>query len=128
MNFYIARTIEADFDDAVSRAIAALKSEGFGVLTDIDVAGTLKQKIGVDWRPYRILGACNPSLALKALTAEDKVGVMLPCNVIVQALEDGRVEIAAIDPRAAMAQIGNPALVALASEVAELLGRAVRGA
>jgi uncharacterized protein (DUF302 family) len=128
MSYYIARTIEAAFDDAVSRTISAVKTEGFGVLSDIDVARTLKEKIGADWRPYRILGACNPSLALKALTAEDKVGVMLPCNVIVQALENGRAEIAAIDPRAAMERTESPALAALATEVAERLTRAVMAA
>ncbi len=128
MNYYIARTIEAEFSEAVSRVTDALKNEGFGVLTDIDVAATLKQKVGAEFRPYRILGACNPALALKALTAEDKVGVMLPCNVIVQALENGHAEIAAIDPRAAMERIGNPALAALASEVAERLARAVTAA
>jgi len=128
MKYYIARRIETGFDDAVSRVTAALKNEGFGVLTDIDVAATLKGKIGVEFRPYRILGACNPSLAHKALSAEDKVGVMLPCNVIVQAVEGGKIEIAAIDPRAAMERIGNPALSALAAEVAERLSRAVDAA
>jgi uncharacterized protein (DUF302 family) len=128
MKYYIARRIETGFDDAVSRVTAALKNEGFGVLTDIDVAATLKGKIGVEFRPYRILGACNPSLAHKALSAEDKVGVMLPCNVIVQAIEGGTTEIAAIDPRAAMERIGNPALSALATEVAERLTRAIDAA
>ena len=128
MLYYIARRIETGFDDAVSRVTAALKNEGFGVLTDIDVAATLKGKIGVEFRPYRILGACNPSLAHKALSAEDKVGVMLPCNVIVQAIEGGTTEIAAIDPRAAMERIGNPALSALATEVAERLTRAIDAA
>jgi uncharacterized protein (DUF302 family) len=128
MTYYIARKFEAGFDEAIARVTAALKDEGFGVLSDIDVAATLKQKLGADFRPYRILGACNPPLAHKALTTEDKVGVMLPCNVIVQALDHGKVEVAAIDPRAAMERIGNPALAELATEVAERLSRAVNAA
>jgi uncharacterized protein (DUF302 family) len=105
--------------------IAALKAEGFGVLTDIDIAATLKQKLGVEFRKYRILGACNPPLALKALSAEDKIGVMLPCNVIVQERAEGGVELAAIDPRAAMQRVGNPALATVAEEVAKRLARAL---
>ena len=106
MKYYIARTIGAGFDETVANVVNALKKEGFGVLTEIDVASTLKQKLGVDFRKYRILGACNPPLAHKALTTEDKIGVMLPCNVIVQEVGPERVEIAAIDPRAAMEELG----------------------
>jgi uncharacterized protein (DUF302 family) len=120
-----ARIIESGFDKAVARVVDALKGEGFGVLTDIDVAATMKQKLGIEFRPYRILGACNPPLAHKALTAEDKVGVMLPCNVIVQEAGAGKVEVAAIDPRAAMERAGNPALTDLANEVADKLTRVV---
>jgi uncharacterized protein (DUF302 family) len=105
----------------VERAIAALKAHGFGVLTDIDIKQTLKQKLGVDFRQYRILGACNPPLAHRALNAEDKVGTMLPCNLIVQDLGSGRVEVAAIDPRAGMQQVANPELTVIASEVATKL-------
>jgi uncharacterized protein (DUF302 family) len=126
MNYYLLREVALDFDAAAARLVEALKAEGFGVLTDIDIAATLKQKLGVDFRKYRILGACNPPLALKALTAEDKIGVMLPCNVIVQERMQGGVELAAIDPRAAMRQVGNPALAAVAEDVAERLGRALQ--
>ena len=126
MNYYLSRSVSLDFDAAVAKTIEALKAEGFGVLTDIDIAATLKQKLGVEFRKYRILGACNPPLALKALSAEDKIGVMLPCNVIVQERAEGGVELAAIDPRAAMQRVGNPALVAVAEEVAERLARALQ--
>jgi len=125
MNDYVSRSVSLDFDTAVAKTIAALKAEGFGVLTDIDIAATLKQKLGVEFRKYRILGACNPPLALKALSAEDKIGVMLPCNVIVQERAEGGVELAAIDPRAAMQRVGNPALAAVAEDVAERLARAL---
>ena len=125
MSYYISRTIESGFDGAVTRVVDALKREGFGVLTDIDVASTMKQKLGVAFRPYRILGACNPALAHKALSTDDKVGVMLPCKVIVQEAGAGKIEVAAIDPRAAMERVGNPALADLAREVAEKLTRAV---
>jgi uncharacterized protein (DUF302 family) len=128
MDYYIARIVTAGFDDTLTRTVAALKKEGFGVLTEIDVAATLKEKLGIDFRRYRILGACNPPLANKALTAEDKIGVMLPCNVIVQELGSGQTEIAAIDPRAAMERVGNPALGAIAAEVAEKLTRVVESA
>jgi uncharacterized protein (DUF302 family) len=126
MNYYIARVVAAGFDETVARIVAALKQEGFGVLTDIDVAATMKQKLGVEFRAYRILGACNPPLAHKALSAEDKIGVMLPCNVIVQDAGAGKTEVAAIDPRAAMERIGNPALSELAGEVAQRLARVLK--
>jgi len=126
MNYYISRIVEADFDATIARVVEALKKEGFGVLTDIDVTATMKQKLGFDFRKYRILGACNPPLAHKALSAEDKIGVMLPCNVVVQEADAGRVEVAAIDPRAAMERVGNPALAEIAGQVAEKLGRVVR--
>ena len=125
MGYYFSKTIDGGFDAVVDRAIAALKLEGFGVLTDIDVRKTLKDKIGADFHPYRILGACNPTLALKALTAEDKIGTMLPCNVIVQDLGDGHIEVAAVNPLVAMEKVGNPALAAIAVDVAGKLERAV---
>jgi uncharacterized protein (DUF302 family) len=97
MSFYIAKTVQGPFDATVEKVTAALKEEGFGVLTDIDVRSTLKTKLDIDWRPYRILGACNPQLAHRALQSDDKIGVMLPCNVIVQELTNGAVEVATIE-------------------------------
>ncbi|HYA73378.1 MAG TPA: DUF302 domain-containing protein [Roseiarcus sp.] len=126
MNYYISRVVEAGFDETLAKVVDALKQEGFGVLTEIDVSSTLKRKLGVDFRKYRILGACNPPLAHKALTAEDKIGVMLPCNVVVQEAGAGKTEVAAIDPRAAMERVGNLALAEIADQVAEKLGRVVR--
>ena len=121
MSFYIAKTIEGPFDTAIDKVTAALKEEGFGVLTDIDFRATLKAKLGADWRAYRILGACNPPLAHRALQAEDKIGTMLPCNVIVQDLGNGQVEVAAIDPAASMERIGKQELTELARSVREKL-------
>lgn len=125
VSYYFARTIEASFEDAVSRTREALKAEGFGVITEIDVRKTLKTKIDVDFRPYLILGACNPAMAYEALQVEDKVGTMLPCNVVVQQLAEGHVEVAAIDPVASMQAIRNPALTAKAAEVAAKLESAL---
>jgi uncharacterized protein (DUF302 family) len=117
MSYYFSKVLSVRFDEAVDRVIQTLKSQGFGVITEIDVTETLKTKIGVDFRPYRILGACNPTLAYEALKLEDKVGTMLPCNVIVQELGPGRIEVAAIDPVASMAAIDNPALLEKAAIV-----------
>jgi uncharacterized protein (DUF302 family) len=117
MNYTFDRKIAGTFNDVVERTIAALKREGFGVLTDIDVSATMKAKLGVEFRPYRILGACNPPLAHQALQAEDKIGAMLPCNVIVQE-KAGGIEVSAVDPLAGMERIGNPELSGIASEVA----------
>jgi uncharacterized protein (DUF302 family) len=110
MHYYFSKVLDCGFDEAIARATDALKSEGFGVLTDIDVKATLKKKIDVDFRPYRILGACNPKLAHEALTLEDKIGTMLPCNVVVQDAGGGKTEVAAIDPVASMAAVDNPKL------------------
>ena len=121
MSYYFAKTISASFDDAVSRTREALKAEGFGVITEIDVQKTLKTKIDVEFRPYLILGACNPAMAHQALEVEDKVGAMLPCNVVVQERAQGSVEIAAIDPVESMQAIGNSALTEKAAEVATKL-------
>jgi len=125
MTYHISRIIDGGFDDAVTRVTEALKAEGFGVLTQIDIAATLKAKLGKDFRPYRILGACNPALAFEALGAEDHVGVMLPCNVIVQQREEGRIEVSAIDPSAPMRAIGNPALNGIAETVRDKLKKVV---
>ena len=110
MSYYFAKTLSLEFHAAVRRVTEALKAEGFGVLTEIDVKDTLKKKINVEFRDYRILGACNPSLAYEALQVEDKVGTMLPCNVVVQDVGGGRTEVAAIDPVASMQAIENPRL------------------
>lgn len=125
MTYYVSTTLQAPFEEAVARARDALAAEGFGVVSEIDLAGTLRAKLGVERRPYLILGACNPSLAHQALELEDKVGLMLPCNVIVQDLGAGRCEIAAIDPAAAMAAIENAQLKAKAAEVGDKLRAAI---
>lgn len=125
MSYHFSKTLDVPFDAAVAKTTEALKREGFGVLTDIDVQNTLKQKIGADFRKYRILGACNPGLALRALQAEDKIGTMLPCNVIVQEHADGKVEVSAIDPIASMAAVSNPALAAVGMEVQGKLRRVI---
>jgi uncharacterized protein (DUF302 family) len=127
MSYYFNKTLAIAFDEAVERVKAELKKEGFGVLTEIDVRKTLKDKIGVDFRPYRILGACNPTYAYKALMAEDKIGTMLPCSVIVQELAPSQVEVAAIDPLASMAAVKNEDLGAIGLEVREKLKRVVYG-
>jgi len=125
VSYYIAKTLVAGFDEAVDLVTEALKREGFGVLTEIDVQATLKEKLGVNFRPYRILGACNPPFAHRALELEDKIGLMLPCNVIVQDAGGGRVEVAAIDPIASMQAVNNPALADVGVEVRAKMARAI---
>jgi uncharacterized protein (DUF302 family) len=125
MSYTIDRTLTGAFGDIVERTVAALKKGGFGVLTDIDVQATLKAKLGAEFRPYRILGACNPPLAKSALELEDKIGVMLPCNVIVQERAPGSIEVSAVNPLASMERTGNAKLKAIATEVARKLERAV---
>jgi len=120
MAYYFAKSIDVPFDQAIEKVTDALKSHGFGVLTKIDVRTTLKEKIGAEFRPYLILGACNPNLAYQALQTEDKIGTMLPCNVIVQQV-DGKVEVAAIDPVASMQAIQNKSLGPIANDVRERL-------
>lgn len=125
MTYYFAKTLVGSFDDVVARTKEALARQGFGVLTEIDVAATLKAKIGAEITPYLILGACNPSLAYEALQLEDKVGTMLPCNVVVRDAGDGRTEVAAIDPVASMSAIPNPMLKKQAAIVADKLAAVV---
>ncbi len=124
MSYYFSKKLDLPFAEAVDRAIAALKDRGFGVLTRIDVQSTLKEKIGADFRPYVILGACNPKMAHQALLAEDKIGTMLPCNVVVQEI-DGKTEVAAVDPVASMQAIENESLGAIAQKVRGELKAAV---
>jgi uncharacterized protein (DUF302 family) len=121
MAYHITRTVTLPFDAAIAATTAALQRHGFGVLTDIDVQATLKKKLDVAFRPYRILGACNPSFAYKALQAEDRIGTMLPCNVILQQRDGGVVEISAVDPIASMQSIDNPALATIAGDVRRML-------
>jgi len=125
MSYHFSKTLDVPFDEAITRVIEVLKAEGFGVLTDIDVTATMKAKLGADFRPYRILGACNPQLAHRALALEDKIGTMLPCNVIVQQHEGGKVEVSAVDPAASMQAIDNPGLSEVAGEVRDKLKRVV---
>lgn len=128
MSYYFSKTLDCSLDEAAARVTEALKGQGFGVLTEIDIAKTLKAKIGVDFRPYRILGACNPKLAYEALSAEDKIGLMLPCNVIVQDVGGGRSEVAAIDPVASMMAVDNARLNEAAGLVQGLLRKAIEAA
>lgn len=125
MSYYFAKTLPLGFEDAVGRVTEALKQQGFGVLTQIDVKQTLKAKIGVEFRNYRILGACNPKLAHEALQLEDKIGTMLPCNMVVQEISRDRTEVAAIDPVASMAAVDNPRLKEAAQHVQTLLRKVI---
>ena len=117
MAYYFSKIISESFDDAIQKVTEALKAEGFGILTEIDIKATLKKKLDVDFYNYKILGACNPPFAYKALLAEDKIGTMLPCNVIVQEKVLGRVEVSAVDPVASMQAIDNNTLADIATEI-----------
>lgn len=125
MKYYISKKLNTSFEQAVQLVTESLKKEGFGILTEIDIQDKLKEKLNVNFRKYKILGACNPSYAYKALQEEDKVGIMLPCNVIVQELGNNEVEIAAVDPVASMMAIENPNLFGIAGEIKEKLERAI---
>jgi uncharacterized protein (DUF302 family) len=117
MSYYFNKTLEISFEEAIARVTEELKKEGFGILTEIDVKETLKKKLNLDFRKYKILGACNPPFAHKALELEDKIGTMLPCNVIVQETTERQAEVAAIDPVASMQAVENPKLMKVAEEV-----------
>ena len=121
MSYYFTKVIDLNFEDAIEKVTEALKKEGFGILTEIDVKATLKKKLDVDFRRYKILGACNPPFAYEALKAERMIGAMLPCNVIVQEAEGGGTEVAAIDPIASMKAVDNPTLGGVAQEVQQKL-------
>lgn len=125
MTYHFSKIVSLPFDEAVNAATKSLKRQGFGVLTQIDVRETLHKKLDVAFRPYLILGACNPVLAHQALQLEDKIGTMLPCNVVVQQRDDGKVEISAVDPMASMMAIDNPALGEVAGKVRAMLEKVV---
>src|SRR5699024_8533917 len=123
MKYYISKTVDYDFDEAIEKVTGELKAEGFGILTEIDVKDTLKKKLDVDFKKYRILGACNPEFAHQALQHEDKIGTMLPCNVIVEEHDDGRVEVSAVDPQASMQAVDNDELARSEEHTSELQSR-----
>ena len=125
MSYYKTKIVDYSYDEAIERATVELKEVGFGVLTEIDVKATLKKKIDVEFRPYKILGACNPLFAHKALSAEDKIGVLLPCNVIVQVNEEGKTEVSIMNPMEAMSVVKNESLEKIATEVNGLLEQAL---
>jgi uncharacterized protein (DUF302 family) len=127
MSYYFSTIVDDSFDDAIVRVTENLAAAGFGVLTTIDISATLKKKIDVDFPRYTILGACNPGYAHKALLAEDKIGLMLPCNVIVQETSDGKVEVSAIDPMASMMAVKNDSLGGVASDVQSMLKNVIEG-
>ncbi len=125
MGYYFNKIVSMPFDEAIAKLTEALQKEGFGILSDIDVKATLKKKLDVDFKRYRILGACNPQFAYKALQAEDKIGTLLPCNVIVQELAEGEVEVAAIDPASSMQAVDNSQLKEIAGQVQGKLKRII---
>ncbi|GGZ57543.1 DUF302 domain-containing protein [Mesonia mobilis] len=121
MKYYFNKTINGTFEDVIDKVTQGLKDEGFGILTEIDVKETLKNKLDINFKKYRILGACNPPYAHKALQAEDKIGTMLPCNVIVQEIEAGTIEVAAVNPMASMQAVENEKLNEVANEITAML-------
>lgn len=125
MNYYFNKTVSGDFDQVVEKVTEELKKEGFGVLTEIDIKATLKKKLDVDFYNYRILGACNPPFAYKALQAEDKIGAMLPCNVIVQERKPGEIEVSVVDPVASMQAVENEKLAEIANEIRIKLNKVI---
>jgi uncharacterized protein (DUF302 family) len=127
MAYFVSKILKTSFEEAIGRVTEELQKEGFGILTEIDVKATVKEKLGIDFRPYRILGACNPQFAHRALELEDKIGTMLPCNVIVQQLGEGIIEVAAVDPVASMQAVQNPGLAEVATQVQGKLRQVVEG-
>jgi len=127
MQYSFDKIVDMPFNEVLDRVVGALKDEGFGVLTEIDVQATLKKKLDIDFRQYRILGACNPYFAHKALLAERRIGTMLPCNVVVQEAGDGKVEVSAVDPISSMKSVKNSDLEEIAEEVRDRLKRIVEG-
>ena len=125
MSYYFSKIVSEDFDKAIEKVTEKLKEEGFGILTEIDVKATLKKKLDVDFKKYKILGACNPPFAYKALQAEDKIGIMLPCNVVVEENNDGKVEVSAVDPIASMQAVRNESLGSVAEEVRNKLKKVI---
>lgn len=125
MSYYISKTVGVPFDQAIQKTTEALKSEGFGVLADLDIQATLNEKLGVEFRKYRILGACNPNYAYQALSAEEQIGLMLPCNVVVQENENGEVVVSAVDPVAAMQAVENEGLHEVTANVRDLLKKVI---
>lgn len=125
MNYHISKIINADFDTAIDKVKEELAKEGFGVLTDIDIKSTFKNKLGIDFNNYRILGACNPGFAYEALKSENRIGTMLPCNVIIQEHDNGEVEVSAVDPVASMMSVGNDELGDIATAVRTKLKRVI---
>jgi len=126
MHYYIETTLNTDFESALEKTKEALKEQGFGVLSEIDIHEKLKEKLDVDFRKYKILGACNPPNAYKALQVDNKIGTMLPCNVIVQELEEGKIEVAAIDPVASMMAVENEEITAIAKDIRALLEKVIK--
>ncbi|RJR31082.1 MAG: DUF302 domain-containing protein [Candidatus Latescibacterota bacterium] len=127
MSYYMTKTVSMPFEEALERTVAGLKAEGFGVVSEVDVSGILKKKLDVPFRKYRILGACNPGLAHRALQSENKIGVMLPCNLVVQETDGGGTEVSTIDPAESMQAVGNPGLADLAGTVRAALRRVLDG-
>jgi len=125
MKYYFNKTIQGTFQEVIDKVKKGLKVEGFGILTEIDIKETMKQKLDVDFKQYKILGACNPPFAYKALQAEDKIGTMLPCNVIVQEIETDVIEVAAVNPMASMQAVENEKLNDIANEITAMLEKVI---
>lgn len=126
MKYYFNKTVKGTFEEVIDKVTQGLKGEGFGILTEIDVTATLKEKLDIDFKKYRILGACSPPDAYKALLAEDKIGTMLPCNVIVQEIEEGVFEVAAVNPMASMQAVENEKLSKVAKEITDKLEKIIK--